>query len=596
MARSALVALATALGALDEATSCDPGSIPHGETCAPCQVGRYQPIAGASACIACETGKYGPDPGLLQCTQCVAGQYQPGEESTSCHDCATGRYEPGTGAVQCTLCDAGSINPNRGSPYQSDCTLCQVGQYQPAAGQTVCDACPAGTYADERGAASHCKTCARGTHQPTTGAVGCITCGHGQYQSRAGSSGCASCPAGTYQDGLGTDRSACTDCAAGKHQHSVGADACIACPTGTEEPERGSARAQCQDCTGGRYSDQPGTTSCHGCARGSYQPGSGYNACISCPAGQYGVEDTATTACELCAAGEYQSVVGQTSASACIDCTAGQYQLTVLLGDQNWALDRLKIVSNVPRDVCSHKSVKHRAICAVLVVSALLAWPDAPSVPRENTVRMIGPGNTAAASEQCLPPIVSNAVQDRTAQRVEQAAPVAPPADTALETQRRMPATVFCAIQDGSAPKECHVNSARLEPMVSTVDPIALHAAQVTTISLWDRIAVNPASLVMLADSAQTSVAYTHLLVAIVQQASTRTAITEKAATAAAPDISARPPDKQAQAAASPVQLAGRLRTPGQTVTTATPENTTNSTAAAAFSAVRAPTSQPRVL
>jgi hypothetical protein len=139
-------------------------------------------------------------------------------------------------------------------------------------------------------------TCASGTYY--NGLV-CINCAIGKYSQNNDTAPwvatCKLCPAGKYntQAGLGY----CTDCDTGKLSSAD--------------------RTYCKDCQPGEYNYN--NQECIKCEYGKYAPSALTGACITCSAGFYTNNKTASISCISCSAGYYSS--GGTD--ICLICPKG---------------------------------------------------------------------------------------------------------------------------------------------------------------------------------------------------------------------------------------------------------------------------------
>lgn len=349
-------------------------SVSYGQSCAGCEVGKYNGGTYATSCTQCLVGvpstaegwdfaaltysssggatdscqytcnaKYGK--GILSsgcenlCCKCLPGYHSP---SGTCLICPAGSYASGLGNTACTPCEAGKTQPNAGS---ASCSFCQdlapvAGYYQVACTATSntqnlrCTGCLSGKYLSP--------DCG-GTQPPA-----CVNCEAGKIQTVAIAAGytgpkilCDVCAAGLYQSGIGKDR--CDNCKNPTPANGAYAPWTAPSVNGTLCPTQCNAGfgwngTQCARCAPGTYA--PGglvpaaCASCLALTRNAYwvTPVAFNRSWSGCPwdcnAGYYRTPDGN---CAGCAAGTFSQAVRlvdtepPNACRACSVCGAGQY-------------------------------------------------------------------------------------------------------------------------------------------------------------------------------------------------------------------------------------------------------------------------------
>lgn len=316
---------------------CDPGHFKHNNTCAhTCDAGTFKAAYGDEACSPCAEGQYQPLSAATTCLACM-DHATSGEGSDSIADC------------QC-LPEYHLVS--------GTCTICTEGHYKDWVGNEACYQCSAGTYRDATQDALFCRNCSVGSYQSLAGQSACLTCqdnsiseeGQAQCQCMAGYSWseisdntyqCSACLKGSYK--MTTDNTQCTSClnimitestastnstdcqvcygyitteADGKH--------CNSCPSNSQYSLGGTSVSTCRCLAGyaGSYDSVSDTLTCTACENGKYKASVNNNLCTSCPAGNIGIEGTATrdelsTSCVPCPTNEYRS-----SLTECTACPA----------------------------------------------------------------------------------------------------------------------------------------------------------------------------------------------------------------------------------------------------------------------------------
>lgn len=297
-------------------------SVSYGQTCAGCEVGKFNPATYATSCTQCLVGvpstPDGWDYGALTYTSSGGG-------TDSCQYTCNAKYGKGLA----------------GSGCQNVCCKCLPGYHSPSG---TCDICPAGTYSSGSGNTA-CTPCEAGKTQPTAGSSSCSFCqdvalAAGYYQVACTASTntqnlkCTGCPAGKYLSPAcgGTQQPTCVSCEAGKVQTvsiDVGYD---------------GARILCVVCAAGLYQSGVGKDRCENCknpapANGAYAPWTapsvdGSNCPTRCNAG-FGWNGTG---CARCAPGTYAP--GGLVPAACQACqalTRNAYWLAPVAFNRSWS-------------------------------------------------------------------------------------------------------------------------------------------------------------------------------------------------------------------------------------------------------------------
>jgi hypothetical protein len=85
-----------------------------------------------------------------------------------------------------------------------------------------------------------------------------------------------------------------------------------------------SATATCTACAAGTYSAAAGASICTVCVAGTYSPSAGATVCTSCPMGTYSTVSRAfeISTCKLCPSGKYSASTGSSALANCLTCSA----------------------------------------------------------------------------------------------------------------------------------------------------------------------------------------------------------------------------------------------------------------------------------
>ena len=325
------------------ACTCAPGQTgPSGNTCKPCDKGKFKGASGTHPCTVapqCPANSVSATTsnGSSAACWCNAGYSGP-VDGGACQACAAGSHKSWVGGGLCINCDDGKSSP-AGSDAGSDCINCAAGKFAVAGG--ICTNCAAGKSSSAGSDAdSDCTDCAAGKFAAAAGGV-CTNCAAGKYALSTAAQSCSDCVAGTFSPTVGASSpAACQSCAAGKFSVIVAAnnsEVCDGCPPNAISAIGSASRASCT-CKPGFSGPNGGT--CKACAAGSFKPFMGDAACSDCSAGKSSPAGSdAGSDCTNCAAGKFSaaggictncaagksSSAGSDADSDCTDCAAGKF-------------------------------------------------------------------------------------------------------------------------------------------------------------------------------------------------------------------------------------------------------------------------------
>ena len=163
------------------ACTCAPGQTgPSGNTCKPCDKGKFKGASGTHPCTVapqCPANSVSATTsnGSSAACWCNAGYSGP-VDGGACQACAAGSHKSWVGGGLCINCDDGKSSP-AGSDAGSDCINCAAGKFAVAGG--ICTNCAAGKSSSAGSDAdSDCTDCAAGKFA-TSGGV-CTNCAAGK--------------------------------------------------------------------------------------------------------------------------------------------------------------------------------------------------------------------------------------------------------------------------------------------------------------------------------------------------------------------------------------------------------------------------------
>ncbi len=301
------------------------------KSCTPCLRG-YQNELMQDSCKLCPIGRINTqiegaktlDEG---CSLCVAGRYNDETDKNTCKLCPSGRYLPTEGETSlsnCILCNAGYYHTLEGQVSINACTECEPGKYEDEQGSSGCNDCAKGKYSDGTTAATSetvCVSCEAGFYNDLEGQVyvaACKLCDAGQFSNEAATFACKNCLVGRFKPS--DSQTDCNDCPIDTYQNLEGQGECKRCPNGRYNDL--TLQTECKVCDAGQHNDMSDTSTspnlCEMCPYAKYAPkanavnpdDAGYgseDACIFCPAGQYG-EELGIESCKQCEAGKEGAV------------------------------------------------------------------------------------------------------------------------------------------------------------------------------------------------------------------------------------------------------------------------------------------------
>ena len=118
----------------------------EGESCQPCEIGKYNPKNGQSTCILCPAGSYTDVEGQSSCKKCKKGEES--NETNTCNLCPIGKANNKEGEM-CKLCHNGKYGDKEGL---KECIPCPIGHFEPIAdsgrqqGSSSCQQCQKGKF------------------------------------------------------------------------------------------------------------------------------------------------------------------------------------------------------------------------------------------------------------------------------------------------------------------------------------------------------------------------------------------------------------------------------------------------------------------
>eukprot|EP00347_Sterkiella_histriomuscorum_P024098 403332318 len=308
----------------------------------------YQSLTGQTECLTCPAGSsctasataqcsstngYYSVLGTGTCSQSQKGYFTP-ERQMNTASCPTNTYTSAVGQYSCSQCDSGfSCSDQIGTK-----TACATGTFSPL-GVTTCQS-PTSPYIYDTSTSAINKPCTEGYYSTSNACVQCAAgkicsdtatvsnCPVGQY-STIGKGYCMPCksfygcnaPASpaicTTSQYLNPITSTCTTCPL--NQVCSVSSQKVAFPRFCSPGYYRSSATACTICPEGSYCPDGKTTSATACAT-KYISGTGYTACIKCPAGYDCNGKTYLSLITKCAAG-YYSLEGD---AICSKCTTGQ--------------------------------------------------------------------------------------------------------------------------------------------------------------------------------------------------------------------------------------------------------------------------------
>ena len=130
-------------------------SVAGEENCAPCEIGRAQPLEGSTQCEDCLPGKFSNVIGAPECINCARGTFLETPKGGQCYNCPLGKYTSLEGLEECTKCPSGTYTNATGSSDISECLNCPAG-YMEQSG--VCEICPERFFQSDE-ASTECISC-----------------------------------------------------------------------------------------------------------------------------------------------------------------------------------------------------------------------------------------------------------------------------------------------------------------------------------------------------------------------------------------------------------------------------------------------------
>jgi hypothetical protein len=100
---------------------CSPGTYDNGSGCVDASPGYYVPVAGATSQTPCDVGYYQPNAGAVSCIAAEAGHFVDVTAAAMQIDCLPGSYQPNSGATSCILAEAGFYVPESAAIEQFLC-------------------------------------------------------------------------------------------------------------------------------------------------------------------------------------------------------------------------------------------------------------------------------------------------------------------------------------------------------------------------------------------------------------------------------------------------------------------------------------------
>ncbi len=109
-------------------TDCAPGQyiVAADDSCRSCEAGKHTPKSNMDLCLQCGLNSKGETsaPGANTCAQCELGRYQ--TEPGICQPCPPGTYQDGKGEKMCIPCPVDTYGVLQGATSKGDCRACEA--------------------------------------------------------------------------------------------------------------------------------------------------------------------------------------------------------------------------------------------------------------------------------------------------------------------------------------------------------------------------------------------------------------------------------------------------------------------------------------